>query len=99
MKRLTRKWQAMNFDTKTKAYIEVNQHHANELFAIARQHRITYMALNERAMNMYKPILEWFETKKQYDDLIKYVYDNIPDCVERVLYLHTIINRQEKEEQ
>jgi len=33
----------MEFDLKIKAYIEANQSYADELFIIARQHRMTYI--------------------------------------------------------
>lgn len=48
----------MEFDAEINAYIEANQDYANELFNIARQYRLTYMAINARAMEMYKPILK-----------------------------------------
>lgn len=86
----------MEFDSKINAYIEANQDHANELFNIARQHRLTYMALNESAMRLYEPVLRWFEEKKLYDDCLKYVYKNIPDCLERALYIHTIMDKEKK---
>ena len=57
---------------------------------------MTYMALNENAMRMYEPILKWFEEKKLYDDCLKYVYKNIPDCLERTLYIKTIMDKEEK---
>jgi hypothetical protein len=83
----------IEFDTKIQSYIEANQSYADELFNIARQHRITYITLNKNAMNLYKPVLNWFEEKKLYNECIRYMYKNIPDCIERTLYIKTLIDK------
>lgn len=88
----------MKFDDKILAYIQSNQDSANELFKIAKQHKMTYMALNERAMNIYKPILEWFEKKELYKDAREYAYKNIPDCLDLNLYMMHI-NYLEKQKE
>lgn len=80
----------IKFSNKINRYIESNKLHADKLFSIAESHKLTYMALNERAINLYRPILKWFEDRKQYDECLEYVNKNIPDCLERNMYISYI---------
>ena len=80
-------------DTKEKAYIEFNKPHADELFVLARQHRITYMTLNKAAFDLYRPILEAIEKEEGSDEVIKYLHDNVPDTAERTLYILSVMKR------
>lgn len=80
----------IKFDDKISAYIEANKSHADNLFRIARDHRATYMTLNSQAIRVYRPILEWFIKQHLFDACIDYIYANIPDCLDRVLFLKRV---------
>lgn len=86
----------IHFNTEIKAYLEMNLDHANELFAIAKQHRLTYMALNERAFALHKPVIDWFLERDLFDICIDYMHENIPDCIERTLSVKTVLDKQKK---
>ena len=86
---------SIEFPSKIMAYLEANEDYAQEMFKIAKQHRMIYMTLNEKAMELYKPVIEFFEEQKEYDEAIKYVTKNCPDCIERVFVINRLLDLKE----
>lgn len=83
------------FPTKIKAYLEANEEYAKEMFAIAKSHRMIYMTMNEKAMGLFRPVIEFFEKEEAYDEAIEYLYKNVPDCLERTLVITRLIDLSE----
>ena len=70
-----------NMPVELKARLECSS--SDNLFRLALDHRLTYMALLDNAWKDVAPVVQWFIDQKLYNDGMKWLYDNIPDCVNR----------------
>lgn len=78
--------------TRINANLEAGESsHAIEL-AAWETHKHIYMMLSNSMAKRIRPAVDWIAANEGHSEAIKYCHEVLPDCIERSLMIHHLIN-------